>query len=621
MTAVLRQLAALEVFAPIDEHFAQAMARLTAGAPREVLLGAAIASARTRDGHVCADLAAIAGTPIRDPLGAAVAGLRWPSLDEWTGVLQTSALVGDGIAARPLVLDAAHGRLYLRRYWQYEQRLAEQLRARAAVVEEGIEVACLREGLARLFPPASADDEGADGQRRAALMAVLRRFAVISGGPGTGKTSTVVKLLALLVEQAASAGRARPAITLVAPTGKAASRLTESIRAAKARIACGDAIKRDIMEDAATIHRRLGRLPAPSTRFRHDAENPLAADIVLVDEASMVDLALMVRLVDAVPQHARLILLGDRDQLASVDAGAVLGDICNAEDTRGFSAGFAARLAAVTEAPARTGPHAPASTGVWDSIVHLTRSYRYGESSGIGVLARAINAGDAAAVHHVLTSGEHPDVSLRPLPPGDELGAELRTTLVEGYRGYLEAPSAEAKLAAFNRFRVLCAHRRGPHGVELTNAHAERALGAAGLLGRPGARYAGRPVLVTANDYEVRLFNGDIGLLLEEAGPGGGLRAVFAASDQTLRRVSPARLPPHETAFAMTIHKSQGSEFDRVVVLLPAAVSPILSRELLYTAVTRARTQVILFGDADVLAAGVTRRVDRASGLRQALWG
>ncbi len=620
MTALLHDLAALGVLSPIDEHFALAMARLIGGAPGEVLLGAALASRRTRDGHVCVDLASVAGTEIQVPLAAPGAGLRWPALDAWLSALDACALVGDGEAARPLVLDRARGRLYLRRYWQYEQRLAGELRARAAVAPEGIDEARLREGIDRLFPRGPGD-AGASDQRRAPAMAVLRRFAVISGGPGTGKTSTVVKLLALLVEQSAAAGRPRPAITLVAPTGKAAARLTESIRAAKARLACADAIKRDIPEDASTIHRRLRPLPGGSTRFRHDANDPLAADVVLVDEASMVDLALMWRLVDAVPRHARLILLGDRDQLASVDTGAVLGDICNAEDGRGFSASFARRIAEISGDPPPPAASPPAQPGVWDSIAHLTRSYRYGETSGIGVLARAINAGDAASVHRILASGDYPDVALRPLPAGSALGDELARTLVEGYRGYLEAARPMARFEAFNRFRVLCAHRRGPHGVEATNALTERALVAAGLLDGTGARYAGRPVLITANDYEVRLFNGDVGLLLEEEGTGDSLRAVFASSDRSLRRLSPARLPPHETAFAMTIHKSQGSEFDRVAVLLPEAVSPILSRELLYTAVTRARQQVILFGDAGVLAAGVKRRIDRASGLREALWG
>jgi exodeoxyribonuclease V alpha subunit len=621
MTSMLQRLLALEVIEPTDEHFARSMARLVGGASSEVLVGAALASARTREGHVCADLGRVAETSIRDPLGRAIGDLRWPRLDEWIATLARSELVGDGLTPCPLVLDREHGRLYLRRYWEYEQRLARQIEARAAVTADGLDLPRLREGVERLFARTGPGSDEAGGQRRAAVMAVLRRFAIISGGPGTGKTSTVVKLLALLVEQAAAAGQERPVLTLVAPTGKAAARLVESIQRAKASLPCSDAVKRDIAEEATTIHRCLRPLPGRSSRFRHDAENPLATDLVLVDEASMVDLALMVRLLDAVPPRARLILLGDRDQLASVDAGAVLGDLCNAEDTRGFSAGFAARVADIAGDPPPASASPEATTGVWDCVAHLTRSYRYAESSGIGVLARAVNAGDTASVRRILSSGDYPDVTLRPLPEGSGLGDELRTLLVNGYRPYLTAAGAAAKFEAFNRFRVLCAHRRGPHGVDDTNELAERALASARLLTRSGAIYAGRPVLVTTNDYNVRLFNGDIGLILEEEPSRGRLTATFSSPDGKTRSLAPSRLPPHETAFAMTIHKSQGSEFDEVVVLLPAGISPILSRELVYTAVTRARSKVTIFGDAEVVAHAVARRIERASGLREAIWG
>ncbi len=619
MTTILQRLLALEIIAPVDAHFALSMARLVGGAPTETLIGAALASARTREGHVCADLGRVAGTPILGASGRATGDLRWPALDEWTATLARSELVGDGREPRPLVLDRAHGRLYLRRYWEYEQRLARQIKARAALTDETLDIPHLQKGVERLFARTGPGGDEAGGQRRAAVMALLRRFAIISGGPGTGKTSTVVKLLALLVEQAAAAGRKRPVLTLVAPTGKAAARLVESIQRAKESLPCSAAVKADITEEATTIHRCLRPLPGRQGRFRHDAENPLATDLVLVDEASMVDLALMVRLLDAVPPTARLILLGDRDQLASVDAGAVLGDICNAEDTRGFSAGFAGRVAAISGVTAAPSENVSLATGVWDCVAHLTRSYRYAESSGIGVLARAVNAGDVASVRRILSSSDYPDVTLRPFPEAG-LGDELRTLLVNGYRPYLTAVGAAAKFDAFNRFRVLCAHRRGPHGVDDTNEVAERALASARLLTRSSAIYAGRPVLITTNDYNVRLFNGDIGLILEEEPARGRLVATFSTPDGKTRALAPSRLPPHETAFAMTIHKSQGSEFDEVVVLLPRGVSPILTRELVYTAVTRARARVTIFGDAEVVAQGVGQRIERASGLREAIW-
>jgi len=506
--------------------------------------------------------------------------------------------------------------LYLRRYWQYEERLATLIQARATVLEE-VNLEALREGLERLFPRT----EGYDGQRQGALMALQRRFAVISGGPGTGKTSTVVKLLALLIEQADARKTARPTMVLLAPTGKAAARLTESIQRAKGKLNCDESVKRDIEEEASTIHRRLGPVPSRVMRFRHDADNPLAADLVLVDEASMVDLALMVKLFEAVPPGARLILLGDRDQLASVDAGAVLGDICNAEDGRSFSRGFRQRLTEVDGAEDERWDEAPEEGGIWDCVAHLSKSYRYRASSGIGSLSRAINAGDVERVNEVLCSGEYDDVDLVPLGERGALGPALEAMVTRGYEAYLRARDEHDKFEALGRFRVLCAHRRGAYGVEDVNRQVEGTLVRAGLLPRGGVLYyAGRPVLVTSNDYDVRLFNGDIGLMLEDEGGFGDLKAVFVGTDGSLRRLSVSRLPPHETAFAMTVHKSQGSEFDEVAVLLPETVSPILSRELLYTAVTRAKSKVTIFGSMDAVERAVTRRVQRASGLRERLW-
>jgi exodeoxyribonuclease V alpha subunit len=627
----LERLRELEVIAPIDEHFARSVARLAGGAPFEVLLGAAVASARAREGHVCAELARLAGAKVRTAEGKAALGLRFPKLEAWVTALEASPIVNvvtdvdaeDAHPARPLVFERGAARLYLCRYHLQERRLAELLRARAGAPPEPVDAQRLREGIARLFPLREEErrDLGLWAPRRAAALALLRRLSVIAGGPGTGKTSTVVKLLALLLEQAEASGAEAPRTVLVAPTGKAAARLSEAIRAAKATLPCSYAVKAAIPDDASTIHRRLRPMPGPpgfAARFEHDAENPLAADVVIVDEASMVDLALMMHLVDAVPPEARLILLGDRDQLASVDAGAVLGDLCDAGARVGPSRDLPARIAALTgeEAPAPR-ERARERPGIGDSIVHLTTSYRYREASGIGALARAIHQGDAASARAILTSGDHDDIALRPLHTAES--AALRATIVGGFRPYLELVTPARRFEAFGRFRILCAHRRGPYGVALTNELVERVLAEAGLLRPMGLRYAGRPVLVTVNDYDARLFNGDVGMLIEDDASRGAIRAFFPSADGSMRRLSAARLPAHETAFAMTVHKSQGSEFDEVVVLLPEALSPILTRELLYTAVTRARQRVTIFGSAAIVAEAVARRVARASGLERAL--
>jgi exodeoxyribonuclease V alpha subunit len=526
--------------------------------------------------------------------------------------------VRDDSAATPLVLDDA-GRLYLRRYWEHQERLAAAIRARASQVEHNIDGAWLRQGLDRLFP---ANGASPDWQRLAALLAAQRRFCVISGGPGTGKTYTVVKILALLVEQALRLSGRALRVTLVAPTGKAAARLSESIQRAKNELNCSEEVRNAVPEEAATIHRCLGTVWGSSTRFRHDADTPLLTDVVLVDEASMVDLALMSRLVAAVPPEARLILLGDQDQLASVEAGAVLGDICNTGVPRRYSRALVEDIGRLTGDRLQLDADAPRATGIWDCLVQLTHSYRYGPESGIGALARAINAGDSAEAFAVLESGDYADVAL--VEPAEDAGLSdaLRQAVLQGFQPFLSQQTAEEQLQALERFRVLCAHRRGPGGVEVVNQQIEEALAGAGLIRPEGQYYSGRPIIVTRNDYQLQLFNGDVGLITGDPAAASSQRAAFfLSSDGEPRFLSPSRLPPHETVYAMSIHKSQGSEFDQVAVILPPRLSPVLSRELLYTAVTRARHRVTIHATKEVIEQAIARRVERVSGLRDLLWG
>jgi exodeoxyribonuclease V alpha subunit len=541
----------------------------------------------------------------------------WPALDDWRAMLDASPLVAaaGSALATPLVLDAA-GRLYLRRYWEHQARLATAIRTRALAEAPPVDDGCLAEGLVRLFKPHVAG--GPDWQRIAAAVAVLRRFCVISGGPGTGKTHTVVRILALLVEQGLrSAGRA-PKCTLLAPTGKAAARLTESIRAGKAELNCSAAVMAAIPDAAATIHRGLGAVPGRSAQFRHGPDNPLVADVVLVDEASMVDVALMARLVGAMPEQARLILLGDQDQLASVEAGAVLGDICNTGAPRSFSRSFSAAVAARVGTPLPLAPDAAERSGIWDCIVQLMHSYRYQAEGGIGRLARAVNAGDTESVYAALADGG--GVRLVEPAPDGALGSVLESAVREGFAPYFAAQDPLERLRALEGFRVLCAHRRGPLGVETVNTQIEQLLAGDGTIRPDATFYVGRPILITRNDYQLQLYNGDVGTIVDDPERPGARVAVFLGADGAARRIAPSRLPPHETVFAMSVHKSQGSEFDAVAVLLPAQPSPIVSRELLYTAVTRARRQATVYATPAVIAHGVAHRSERASGLRDALW-
>ncbi|MGQ0749041.1 MAG: exodeoxyribonuclease V subunit alpha [Betaproteobacteria bacterium] len=586
----------------LEAHFARFLARL-AGAEDAALRAAAVLACRaTSNGDVCVRL--------DDYAGRAIEGLdiTAPSLRDWIALLRRSPVVGMPEDFRPLVLDD-DGRLYLYRYWQYESQLARDLLDRACDADD-VDPDLLRDGLERLFP----DPRDLD-QKRAAAMAVLRRLCVISGGPGTGKTYAVVKILALLAAQAR--GR-KLAIALAAPTGKAAARVQEAVRQALDHYPADDPVRACVPAEAHTLHRLLGARPG-SVYYRHNRDRPLALDVLVVDEASMADLALMAKLLAALPARARLILLGDKDQLASVEAGAVLGDICAG---RGMSAAFAARLASVMGG---RGPEprdiAAAHSPLGNSIALLHRSYRFGADTPIGKLAASVNGGqgETALAHLKAAAGERLAWRTTGAP-------ELRTALdsvLDRLAGYVEHGRSGAPhevFERFNAFRVLCAHRGGAFGALAVNRLIESLLEEKGLIDARRAWYPGRPVMVRRNDYNLQLYNGDVGIALPAGGAEGPLKIFFPEQDGTMRGISPARLPEHETVYAMTIHKAQGSEFGRVLIILPQELSRVMSRELIYTGITRAREQVEIWGAEEAFVRSVERRLARASALQQRLW-
>jgi len=618
----LDELRSARALGPLDFRFAQTLARLAAEKldekPRpEVLLAAALASHQRSEGHVCVDLGAPPIVTGED--GEPLAALEWPEPQKWIAAVAASVLVAAATAKdvepkAPLVLDAA-GRLYLQRFWCHQKGLARALLERSRMTFELRDPKRVRRELARLFP-----EEETQWQRAAALTALRRGLTVVTGGPGTGKTATVVRLLALLVGEALAVGARTPRTVLVAPTGKAAARLTESIERALPRLDCDGAIRDALPREASTIHRALGTFGGTVTRFRHDADNPLVADVVVVDEASMVDLALMHRLVSAVPRSARLVLLGDRDQLASVEAGAVLGDLCDsAMLERGYSKQHLQDLASLGGILVLTSEAKDPKPSLRDSIVRLTHSYRYDEGSGIGRLAAAIREQKPEQALRILDSDEWPDVVRVDPPEAAVLHEDAERRIVAGYRAALEHEDHAEALRAMDGFRVLTAHRRGTFGVEALNARIVERLRDEHLVAAGDGQFAGRAVLVTRNDYTLSLFNGDVGLVVRAADDPDRLSAIFPAAGGKVRSLSPARLPTHETAFAMTVHKSQGSEVEELVLVLPAA-SPIVTRELLYTAVTRARKRVLVQATREALAAGIETETRRTSGLRDLLW-
>ena len=578
----------------IDVRFADFLCGLADDVSEELHRTACEASAALGNGDICLDLAECWGDDF--PRVAAK--------------ITCSGVVGSPGENTPLVLDD-RGRLYLYRYWRYEQCLAERLLSMSAE-RWPVEISLFSDGLDRLF---GSPGDGIDWQRVAAAAAVRVGLCVISGGPGTGKTTTVVKIIALMIEQAGS-GTLR--IGLAAPTGKAAARLGQAIRSSRERLAGMSPAVQSIPDDVYTLHRLLGVIPG-SCRFRHNRDNTLPFDVVVIDEASMVPLPLMAKLVDALAPGARLLLLGDRDQLASVEAGSVLGDICDTGKVHRYSREFYDFLGTFPGMP-RADDEFREESPLADSLVMLQRNYRFSEGSAIGAVSQAINAGLPDDALEIARADNSPALSLRTTPPPETLARELGPLIVAGYGDYLRSKDPETVLDLFDQFRVLCALRHGSYGVENLNGVIEQILASAGLIRPDRCWYAGRPVMVTANDYSLRLFNGDVGIALPDPELNGKLSVCFPSPAGGIRRVSPMRLPEHETVYAMTIHKSQGSEFGRVLMILPASDTPLLTRELIYTGITRARIGVELWCVDEVFRDAVVHRIRRRSGLNDALW-
>ncbi|MBU0697930.1 MAG: exodeoxyribonuclease V subunit alpha [Proteobacteria bacterium] len=600
------------IFNDIDFHFARFITGLCRQDDPYIFLGAALASHVTGTGDVYLDLASVVETPLFENQDGAI-GLKYPPLSVWTEKLRASPVVGSSGEFRPLILDEKN-RLYLYRYWEYEKKLSESVIKRVQKDIDPINIPLLQDGLQRLFPMVS--QEGTDWQKVAALTATLKKFCVISGGPGTGKTFTVAKILALLLEQTGGLE-----IFLCAPTGKAAARLSASIKATKKTLNCRQEVIDAIPSESYTIHRML-KSKQGSRYFFYNAENPLPADIVVVDEASMVDLALMSKLLAAVPIEARLILIGDKDQLASVEAGSVLGDICDRNNVHGFSLPFRKRLEQITREEFNlNSEHDQTGPGLQDCIALLTKSFRFTESSAIGKFSRSVNQGDVEKVFSVLRASQA-HILWQEMSDRKELLQTLAKRLIQGYSEYLETADPHTALERFERFKILCAVNIGPLGVIALNRLAEQVLGREGLIRPKQEWYAGRPVMITRNDYNLGLFNGDMGITLPapEAGGREELYVYFSGASGQPRRFLPHRLSEHETVFAMTVHKSQGSEFDDVLLVLPERDYPVLTRELFYTAITRARQTISIWGTADIIKAAVSRKIERTSGLRDALW-
>ncbi|SBV37388.1 putative EXONUCLEASE V (ALPHA CHAIN) RECD (EXODEOXYRIBONUCLEASE V ALPHA CHAIN) (EXODEOXYRIBONUCLEASE V POLYPEPTIDE) [uncultured Stenotrophomonas sp.] len=609
----------------LDHALAQSLRRLDPTTPDEVLAAAALASLAVAQGH--------AGFDPTQPARLVEAPLPWPEPQAWIAQLRASRWVAtpddDSAEAEQAPLAWEHGLLYLRRYREYERRLARGLQRIGAAQLDQTDVAALAPLFAQLFDvaatPAStpslfgeAERGGADHQARAAALALRHALLLVTGGPGTGKTTTIARLLVLLAAQANNAGHPPPRVALAAPTGRAAERMAESLRNAAQQLpqlGVDPALCAQLPTTGTTLHRLLGVIP-DSPRFRHHADNPLPFDVVVVDEASMIDLPLMAKLVEAVASGTRLVLLGDPDQLPSVEAGDVLGAILRAAgDGEAITPADAQALQPLLgELPATRVPAAGTFAG---ARVHLHRGYRQSDALQLESLAAAMREGDATRALSLLRSGELPGVHFHE-NEGDPLHA-WRDPLQRYWDSLATAQTPAQALALASRLRLLTAVREGPQGARGLNARIEELLGGATPRGGAPAHFHGRLLLVTENSYRHRLFNGDVGICLGD-GTTRTTTAWFPGDDpESPRPFHPAALPAHESAFAMTVHKAQGSEFDEVWLQLPPRDNRVLSRELLYTGITRARHALHLAGNAGVIEAALSRHASRLSGLAQRL--
>jgi exodeoxyribonuclease V alpha subunit len=609
----LKKLKDAQSIASIDYYFAKFIAEQSAAESDLVVLAAALVSYELGRGNVCVDLTEI-GTPFDLEDANVFADISLPAS---ISRLLESLAIGVCTDNKPMILDG--NLLYLNRYWHYQEQVAKSILSRCVPADNHDQYE-LKNSLDRLFAGNDCANKP-DWQKVAAALAVRNRFTVISGGPGTGKTTTVARLLAMLVEMALLANQPLPLIKLVAPTGKAAARLTQSIKNAKLTVNCSAEVRQAITENASTIHRLLGVIP-DSPHFRHNAQNPLLIDCLVVDEASMVDLPLMAKLLQSLPDSARVILLGDKDQLASVEAGSVLGDICGTTNNEPQQLTYSPQVSEwlsvlcdfdVIDSGRET-------VAVADSVVNLQHSYRFDQHSGIGVLANAVNRGDVDACWQALDAGYE---DLHYYRASRENYQQIIAEAVTAYADFLQRVARQEPpldiLRAFDRFRLLCVLKEGGYGVYHLNEQIEQALRREGLIDSARSWYPGRPVMITQNDYSLGLFNGDVGVALFDESI-QQLQVNFIMPDGTVRRVSPGRLPVHETVYAMTVHKSQGSEFDAVLLVLPENMNPVLSRELLYTGITRARKRFFLYANDNVMAKSVVTPTRRVSGLRARLW-
>ena len=540
-----------QFFSNLDYFFARSMAQAFDENDPIVLTTCALVSKALFQGHICIDIGAVSG-PVKAVSETVSDQIRFPDSGTWITALKKSLMVSENIRT-PLVLDSDH-RLYLSKYYDFQNRLVQNISQRIFLSPENMTALAVDELLESYF---SSSDTHVSHQKKAVKNAVLNQFTIISGGPGTGKTFVTAVITRMFLAYAKRFGLPEPRILCVAPTGKAASK----------------------MENGHTIHSVLRPLK-DTPGFYYNKDNQLQKDVVIIDEASMIDISLLVRLLEAIPFKAKVIMIGDKDQLSSVQAGAVYSDICSVEELS-------------------------------SNRFVLDYNFRSRGKTGIDLLAKAIKGKDVHSLEEILTSGKYPDVVFEPIHHNGFIFDTVHHHITEGYTSFVCAEAVESALEELDTFKILCAHNSGEYGTLQINHVCEKILRSRRNFDIQD-RVFKNMIMVNTNDYKKGLFNGDTGIVFEK---NGEKAAFFKNPDKTIKQYRTSDLPGYDTAFAITIHKSQGAEFDSILMMIPDRISPVITRQLLYTGVTRARQKVIIIGKMEIIKAAVGLNVERNSGI------
>ncbi len=610
-TEEIERIKEFRIFSDFDIYFSQFITRISDKKPPELFYSALLLSYTNSEGHVCLDLKTM-HTPSmpKDVLERIIGHF---STDQWKEILISCSVVGKPGDFRPLILD--NTLLYLHKQWQYETDVAKALNAFSVSSVDITDSEGLSKLLDLYFPQ---ENDEINLHRIAAYIAATKKLCIITGGPGTGKTSTVVNILAFLIELTQNKDLK---IALAAPTGKAAARMEEAVKRAKKNLKNSNSIEDIMPSSATTIHRLLGAIPN-SHLFRYGPKNLLPVDIAVIDEASMVDLSIMAKFLGALPHDCRLILLGDHNQLASVQAGSVLGDICNQEYLAIFSRPFYKKARNFVKIDMSEHKSLQDEAGLADCIVELKKRYRFKKI--IADFSEAVKNGESDTAFSCMNKSVSGVLSWIEMQHGKLLPNSIKEEIIHGWKAYLETENIDNMFTAFDNFRILSVLRSGLFGVETLNKIVENILSETELLTPASQWYAKKPIMITKNNYRLNLYNGDTGIIAPDPAS-GELKAWFPAQNRggkdPFRSFSLSRIPAYKTAFAITAHKSQGAEFNSILLMLPESDTQLLTRELIYTAITRAREKISICGKETLFKISVKRRIDRKSGLREKLWG